>query len=117
MTAVIASEADRHRPLCGALPVLTSDDAQALVFGKVSEVLDVERRQRQVIGQAARSDPAIVLRTGPATSRQVGPPHRAQISQKLLQLSIIEHAVLGKGPAQTGRKVVAHSRTRRPDVL
>ena len=53
---------------CGTLPIFTSDDVQALVLGEVGEVLDVERGQRQVIDQAASSDPAIVLRAGPTTS-------------------------------------------------
>jgi hypothetical protein len=35
--------------------------------------------------------------------REVGPSHRAQISEELLQLSIIEHAVLGEILRRTHR--------------
>jgi hypothetical protein len=36
------------------------------MLGEVAEVLDVQRRQRQLVGQAARGDPRVVLRPGAA---------------------------------------------------
>ena len=36
------------------------------MFGEVGEVFDVQRREREVIGKAARGNPGVVDRAGPA---------------------------------------------------
>jgi len=41
--------------------VSRAEEDEAFVFGEVSEVLDVEGGEGQVVGQAARGDPGVVL--------------------------------------------------------
>jgi hypothetical protein len=47
---------------------LPSDQCQALVLGEVFEVLDVEGRQRQAVGERTGRDPRVVGGPRPATS-------------------------------------------------
>jgi hypothetical protein len=42
------------------------DEREPVVLGEVAEVLDVQRRQRQLVGQAAGGNPGVVLQPGPA---------------------------------------------------
>jgi hypothetical protein len=44
--------------------VLSPDQGEPVMSGEVGEVLDVERREREVVGEAARGDPGVVDRAG-----------------------------------------------------
>lgn len=47
---------------------LPSDQCQALVLGEVFEVFDVERRQRQAVGESTGRDPGVIGRSGPTAA-------------------------------------------------
>jgi hypothetical protein len=54
------------------------------VFGEVAEVLEIQRRQRQLVGEAAGGDPGIVLR--PGTPAPLGD---AEISPQMAAMSSV----------------------------
>lgn len=80
------------------------------MLGEVGEVLDVERRERQPIGDAAGRDPCVVNWPGPASfgrgSRQFT-PHRpdalAARDHRLIGQPVIQHGpVTGSPPPEPG---------------
>src|ERR1700683_779534 len=67
-------------------PGLRPEQGQAIMLSEAGEVLDIERRQRQPVGDAAGGDPRVVDRPGPAAlrrgSRQLTPHSRDALASR-----------------------------------
>jgi len=82
-----------HLPLAGVRPLVAmpiggespGDEYQPVMLREIAEVLDVERRQRQFVGQAAGSGPRIILR--PGTASPLG--RRGNLSQRAAMSSLL----------------------------
>lgn len=83
------------------------DDGQPFVLGEVPEVLDVQRRQGQVVVQAARGYPHVVLRARPTTPLSVS-CDRAPGTGHVLDLVVVRQ---DQDVAQPGFQATAVGRT------
>ena len=102
----------RRRLRCRSRPVAASAGAirprQALLLGaeqhqavlrEVAEVGGVERHQRNLIAQAARRDPGVILRPGPST--QLGGPGQRTPHTRAICVS---YGMTGRPTAQSSRR-------------
>src|SRR5579875_588127 len=75
------------------------DEDESFVFGEVAEVFGVQRGEGEVIDQAARGDPGVVVRPGPPAALRAGLKLAPRVRYRLV---VLEHGDVLAPPGQVG---------------